>query len=196
LVVDLNMSNAAGMQLVKQLSRHRDVPVVFAGDRARLRQHGKRLEAVLAQAGVDWVSTPIDDTELRLRINRATARTAKVIETWSVGELRSDASGRLDAALIAKHLGWKLTDLSRALGRSVQAVHKTPDAPALQQRLEKLERAVLLARRLVSADAVEFRKWLNTPSPDLDEQKPGELLLEKPDVVVQWLEDAALGHPA
>jgi hypothetical protein len=48
----------------------------------------------------------------------------------------------------------------------------------------------------VSADRPGFRKWLNTPSPDLDGEKPAELLLKQPDVVVQWLEDAALGHPA
>jgi hypothetical protein len=98
--------------------------------------------------------------------------------------------------LVADYFGWTLTKLSRALGRSVQAVHKTPDAVALQQHLEKLERAVLLGRRLVSADRPGFRKWLNTPSPDLDGEKPAELLLKQPDVVVQWLEDAALGHPA
>jgi hypothetical protein len=110
-------------------------------------------------------------------------------------ELRSDSSGRLNAAKVACHFGWTLTTLSRALGASVQAVHKTPDAPRLQASLEKLERAALLARRSVGAKPSTLRKWLNTPMPDLDGTKPGEVLLKDPDVVVQWLEDAALGQP-
>jgi DNA-binding response OmpR family regulator len=195
-LVDLNVPRTSGVALLEQLREHSDVPVVFAVDGVRFKKHEKDLELLFAQPSVDWVRTPIDDTEFRFRINRATARAAKRIETWNVLELRSDDSGRLDASLVADYFGWTLTTLGRALGRSVQAVHKTPDAVAIQPYLEKLERTVLLGRRLVSADRPGFRKWLNTPSPDLDGEKPAELLLKQPNVVVQWLEDAALGHPA
>ncbi|HJX64922.1 MAG TPA: response regulator [Polyangia bacterium] len=195
-LVDLNIPHTSGVALIEQLREHNDVPVVFAVDGVRFKKHEKDLELLFAQPSVDWVRTPIDDTEFRFRINRATVRAPKAIETWNVPELRSDVSGRLDATLVADYFGWTLTNLSRALGRSVQAVHKTPDAVAVQPHLEKLERAALLGRRLVSADRPGFRKWLNTPSPELDGEKPAELLLKQPEVVVQWLEDAALGHPA
>ena len=58
-----------------------------------------------------------------------------------------------------------------------------------------LERAALLARRSVGTKPSTLKKWLNTPILDLDGEKPGDLLLTEPDVVVQWLEDAALGQP-
>jgi hypothetical protein len=32
--------------------------------------------------------------------------------------------------------------------------------------------------------------------PQLDGEKPGDVLLADPDAVVQWLEDSALGQPA
>jgi DNA-binding response OmpR family regulator len=201
-LVDLNMPRTSGVTLLdtsvmlEQLRKHSDVPVLFAMDGTGFKKHEKELEVLFAQPSVDWVRTPVNDSEFRFRISRATTRAPKPIATWNVPELRSDASGRLHATLVAEYFGWTLTNLSRSLGRSVQAVHKTPDAAALQAHLEILERTVLLARRLVSADRPAFRKWLNTPSPDLDEQKPGEVLLKKPNVVVHWLEDAALGHPA
>src|ERR1700687_2008953 len=195
LVIDLNMSRTSGVQIVGQLQKLHKVPMMFIGNSDRLAQYEKELEPLLAQADVDWVSTPVREDEFRLRVKKVAAGTAPAIVTWNVPELRSDSSGRLDATLIAEYFGWKLTELSNALGRSVQAVHKTPDAPALQKRLEKLERTALLARRLVSDKPSDLRKWLNTPSPDLDEEKPGKLLLEDPDVVVQWLEDAGSGQP-
>jgi CheY-like chemotaxis protein len=195
-IVDFKTPKCSG--LVTHLCKMgRNIPVVIYGNSVQGKKHEKTLEVLSAQRSFDWIRTPIDATEFRFRINRASAcKAIKSIETWNVPELRSNASGRLDATLVSGYFGWTLTDLSRSLGRSVQAMHKTPDAVVIQPYLEKLERTVLLARRLVSADRSGFRKWLNTPSPDLDETKPGELLLKKPDVVVQWLEDAALGHPA
>ena len=113
-----------------------------------------------------------------------------------MNELRSDSSGRLDAKSVANHFGWSLAALSHALRSSVQAVHKTPDSKRLQKRLEKLERAALLLRRYLGSDGPTLRKWLNTRVADLDGARPGELLLKDPDVVVQWLEDVALGQPS
>jgi DNA-binding response OmpR family regulator len=195
-VVDLNMPKASGAEIVQQLSESEQVPsVVIVGDSEDLLEHEESLVPLLSRPGFDWVRAPVDVAEFRLRINRVTARAAPSAEAWNMPELRSDASGRLDATRIARHFGWTLSALSRALRASVQAVHKTPDAPALQKRLEKLERAALLARRSVSSKASTFRKWLNTPMPDLDGEKPGDLLLKKPDIVVQWLEDAAVGQP-
>jgi DNA-binding response OmpR family regulator len=195
-VVDLHMPRSSGAEIVEQLSKSDAVPsVVIVGDSEDLLRHEAELVPLLSRPGVDWVRAPVDIAEFRLRINRVTARATPSMEAWSMPELRSEASGRLDATRIARHFGWTLSMLSRALGASVQAVHKTPDAAALQKRLEKLERAALLARRAIGSKLSSLRKWLNTPMPDLDGEKPGDLLLKKPDVVVEWLEDAAVGQP-
>ena len=202
-LVDLDeIPTSSGEEIVEQLLGRGEPVVIIGGARY---VYGKQLEPLLARPRVDWVETPFRHRkrfkcELQWRIQKAvgkfTSVPASTLGTSGMPELRSDDSGRLDAALVAKHFGWSLSALARALRRSVQAVHKTPDAPALQKKLEPLERTALLARRLVSDKPSEFRKWLNTPSRDLDDEKPGKLLLEKPAVVVQWLEDAALGHPA
>ncbi len=210
LLVDLDMPRTSGADLVERLKKaaQTPVPLVFLSNTAHFEQHEKALESLLAKPDVDWVRTPIDHVEFRLRVSRVTTHApirakalVKVtalpaIQGWTLPELRSDSTGRLDATRVAQHFGWSLSDLSRGLHRSVQAVHKTPDAPSLQPKLEELERAALLARRLVTANPAELRKWLNTPSPDLDRERPGTMLLTKPAIVVQWLEDAALGHPA
>jgi DNA-binding response OmpR family regulator len=195
-VVDLNMPRSSGIEIVQQLSKNDEVPsVVIVGDSEDLLRHEEELLPLLSRPGFDWVRAPVDSAEFRLRINRVTARATPSMGAWSMPELRSDTSGRLDATRIARHFGWTLSMLSRAFGASVQAVHKTPDAPAHQKRLEKLERAALFARRSVGSKASSLRMWLNTPMPDLDGGKPGDLLLKQPDIVVQWLEDAALGQP-
>jgi hypothetical protein len=170
--------------------------MVFVGGEKLFKRHEKELKELLVQRDVDWVTTPVGDVEFKWRINKVVPLTNPHLSTWTVSALRSNESGRLDASKVATHFGWSLTTLSAALRRSVQSVHKTPDAPALQKRLEQLERAALLCQRLVSLDHSELLKWMNTPSPDLDEEKPGKLLLEKPTVVVEWLEDAASGHPS
>jgi CheY-like chemotaxis protein len=54
--------------------------------------------------------------------------------------LHHPASGRADAWRIAEFFGLSLAALARLLHRSPQAVHKTPDAPALQNRLSVLVR--------------------------------------------------------
>lgn len=196
-LVDLSIPTASGAEIVERLGRSgAAASVVIVGESKDFLRHEQGLERLLARPGVDWVRTPIDVEEFRFRVDRATARSAPAMETWSMSELRCDASGRLDATRIARYFGWTLSALSRALGASIQAVHKTPDARGLQKRLEKLERAALLAKRCVSATPSALRKWLNTPMPQLDGEKPGDVLLVDPDAVVQWLEDAALGQPA
>lgn len=195
-LVDLNVPQSSGVQFVKCLKERGDVPLVFVGDEKLFERHASGLAELLVARDVDWVRTPVGDAEFGLRINKVAPRVTPGLSTWSIPELRSNKSGRLDAAKVAVHFGWSLTKLSTALHRSVQAVHKTPDAPTIQKRLEQLERVALLARRVLAPERSEFLKWLNTPSPDLDGEKPGELLLEKATVVVEWLEDALSGQPA
>ncbi|MGA7121460.1 MAG: hypothetical protein WBY94_15250, partial [Polyangiaceae bacterium] len=119
-LVDLQMPKLAGAEIVQQLGKSgSDVTsVVIVGDSKDLQRHERELGPLLARPGFDLVRAPIDVAEFRLRINRAAAHAARAAEMWSMPELRSDKSGRLDATFIARHFGWTLTSLSRALGAS------------------------------------------------------------------------------
>lgn len=117
-----------------------------------------------------------------------------------VRELHDPTSGRLDALRVATFFGLKFAELARLLGPtaqsvSPQAMHKTPDSPALQGALVVFARA---ARALLTLfeTAAAARMWLNAPNPELDGARPVELLRKKKArVVVDLLEDALLGHP-
>ncbi len=88
-------------------------------------------------------------------------------------------NGNLSAERIAKLYGVSLSRLAAWLGRTKQAVSKTPDADSLQSALSYFERVARL--RLVVKDDAEFRKWLRTPHPDVAGENPMELL-----AVGQW----------
>lgn len=110
-------------------------------------------------------------------------------------ELHNPRSGRLDARRVADFFGMAPARLAKILGRSPQALHKTPDAESLQKHLAVFAR---IATSLLSAfeGKEQARIWLNSPNPDLDETCPIELVeKKKPDVVAELLEDALLGHP-
>jgi len=110
--------------------------------------------------------------------------------------LHHPKSGRVDARRIAEFFGFSLAELARMLGRSPQAVHKTPDAPALQDKLSVLVR-IATALTTLFGTAQKARIWLNAPNPDLDKARPIELLkTRKAEVVGDLLEDALLGHPS
>lgn len=85
-----------------------------------------------------------------------------------------EANGNLSAARIAKVFGVSLSQLAGCLGRSKQAVSKTPDADSLQEALGYLERVARL--RLVAGSDAEFRKWLRMPNDTLGNRTPLDLL--------------------
>ena len=104
-------------------------------------------------------------------------------------------SGRLDAKRVADFFGIAPSKFAKILGRSPQALHKTPDAESLQKHLAVFAR---IATSLLSVfgGKEQARMWLNSPNPDLDETRPIELVEQKkPEVVAELLEDALLGHP-
>ena len=71
------------------------------------------------------------------------------------------ANGNLSADRVAKLFGIPLSRLAQWLGRTKQAVSKTPDADSLQDSLGYFERIARL--RLVTQGDAEFRQWLRTP---------------------------------
>lgn len=196
MLVDLEAPQVSGFDFVMQLKHRGGVPVMLVGSTKVFKRHEHSLEVLVAQPDIDCIARQVGDFEFGWRLDKVAPRVSSGLTKWTVPELRSEKTGRLDASRVAAHFGWSLTVLSSAFRRSVQSVHKTPDAPALQKRLEPLERVAVLAKRLVSVEQPALLKWLNTPSPDLDGEKPRELLLQKPAVVLEWLEDAAVGQPA
>lgn len=79
-------------------------------------------------------------------------------------------NGNLSAESIAKLYGISLNKLALWLGRSRQALNKTPDADSLQNELSYFERIARL--RTALAEDAEFRKWLRMPNSELNNETP------------------------
>lgn len=104
------------------------------------------------------------------------------------------ASGRLDAARVAEVFGLSVSELSGLLGKSRQAVSKTPDAESLQHLLRPYERAARL-RAILSAS--DFRAWLNLANGRLDGATPIEVARAgRISVLADLTEDLLTGAPA
>ena len=111
----------------------------------------------------------------------------------ATGDLRV-ANGNLSATAVASAFGVSLNQLAGWLGRTRQALTKTPDADSLQNELAFFERVARL-RAAVSPEA--FLKWLRMPNPELDNKKPLDLLATgEPQVVADLVDDMLTGAPA
>lgn len=132
-----------------------------------------RVEEVLRGAG------PVGKTKATAPAGRAMTppRKSPLDQVKSVLEATADlreANGNLSAVRVAKLFGVSVSQLAGWLGRSKQAVSKTPDADSLQDALGYFERVARL--RLLTKSDTEFRKWLRMPHPDVDGKNPLELL--------------------
>lgn len=87
--------------------------------------------------------------------------------------VRNDASGRLDARIIADLFAIPRADLAKLLGISKQAMSATPDAERIQKPLEPFARIATLAHLAGESD---FRKWLNVGLKDFDGQTPLQII--------------------
>lgn len=83
-------------------------------------------------------------------------------------------SGRLSATAIAQALGMPEAKLAALVGRTRQALAKTPDAAAIQSALSPFERVIRL--QAVIKNPKDFLTWLNQKSRHLDEHSPMELI--------------------
>ena len=103
--------------------------------------------------------------------------------------------GNLSADCVAVLYGISLSQLAKWLGKSRQAVTKTPDAESLQPALAWFERVARLRAVIKTDDA--FRKWLRTDSDLLDGKKPLALMATgKWQVVADLVDDMLTGAPA
>ncbi len=170
------------------------------------------LSNALQQPNVDFVLNTSDSRELRLRASRLLARgretgTARPgIDKVPTANLHSAlqhtlphlhaSNGRLDAQAVSALYGISLAALSRALGRSEQAVHKTPNSPRIQPALRVYERIAAMLLRLTGSE-IGLRTWMQASHPELEEETPLALLLNgEGEVVADLLEDVLRGEPA
>ena len=104
-------------------------------------------------------------------------------------------NGNLSAQAIASVFGLSLNALAKILGRTRQALTKTPDADSLQNELGFFER---IARfRTVLADDAEFRKWLRMTQAELDGETPFRWIERKRwQALADMVDDMLTGAPS
>jgi DNA-binding response OmpR family regulator len=155
---------------------------------------------------VDFVRSPVNAFELRVRVNKlhslwanqaAPKQPATRLKLLSAPELRNKKSGRLDASQIALFFGLSLNEFARILGRPATSVHKTPDADSLQESLYPYERVVSAAKHILGdGNATRtFKIWLNTKAQPFGDTPIAVIKEGKIAMLADWLEDAVLGLP-
>ena len=165
--------------------------------RDKLVEERDRLNGLLAQ--VEAVLTKVSDStgDSASASARKAARPSPLDQVKTVVASTADlreANGNLSAARIAKVFGVSVSQLAGWLGRSKQAVSKTPDADSLQPALGYFERVARM--RLVTGNDAGFRKWLRTPNKLLENASPLELLAKEDwQVMADYVDDTLTGAP-
>lgn len=167
---------------------------------ARLSEEKRELEGILARVeevlrGASATATPRRAAGSGDCV--APARQSPLDQVKAVMEATADlreSNGNLSAARVAKVFGVSLSQLAGWLGRTKQAVSKTPDADSLQDALGHFERVARL--RMITKDDAEFRKWLRTPHELLDSDPPLRLMAKgECQALVDYVEDILTGTP-
>jgi CheY-like chemotaxis protein len=158
----------------------------------------KGVESAAALEGAtDFVMKPFNTHDLLTRVRRAlnAAQARRTIEIPQ-RELHDPESGRIDAREVADFLGVPLAKLAGALGVKYPALHKTPSAPGLQEKLRPIKESIDLVSNITISKS-DARAWLNYPHPDLGRQTPLEVILEgSADAIVTMLSNALDGIPS
>jgi len=103
-------------------------------------------------------------------------------------------NGNLSAVTIARVFGFSLNALAQLLGRTRQALNKTPDADSLQNELSYFERIARL--RTALSDDAEFRKWLRMPRLELNDETPLRWIEHKRwEALADLVDDMLTGAP-
>jgi DNA-binding response OmpR family regulator len=193
-LVDVVMPQTGGPPILERLRElnHR-IPVLLMtakGDAPSTVPKALELEAT------DYITKPVDAAELLLRVQGMLAK-AQVLTRLHVPlrDLHDPVSGRIDAKKVAEYLDVPLAQLAETLGANYATVHKTPDAPALQDALASVKRAIDQVS-LISRNLAEVRAWLNNPHPDLGGMTPLKAIMTgRAGAVVTLLENALAGIP-
>lgn len=90
--------------------------------------------------------------------------------------LFNPASGRLDAACIARELNLPVGTIAEAIGRKAPSVRKHPDASSLQSDLRRIYRIWVSVVDLYAGNKSNARIFLNAPNRNLSNQAPVEFI--------------------
>ena len=113
--------------------------------------------------------------------------------TWL---LFNPKSQRLDLKRVAKLFGLTVRRLAGIVGVPPSTADKTPDSKVIHEKLLRFEQ---IARGLAELDGDQdkFRRWLNTPNPELSDFTPLQVIEKgKADAVADMVSAALLGQPA
>ncbi len=160
---------------------------------------------LLESPKVDFIRSFADADELEQRLRRlmnhqpekpSPKRFVGAAGRHLLPELHDPKSGRLNARSIAMFFGVPLADIARAVGKSLSAIHKTPDAVSLQDGLFPFER-IATALLTLAGSAENARVYLNLPEAQLGNKTPLSLLRDGRGVIVaQMLDDMLTGQPS
>ncbi len=133
----------------------------------------------------------------RKRVGQASAHKDALGNVKRVIDATSDlhaSSGKLSATNVAEAFGLSVAELAAVIGRSRQAVSKTPDSDSVQPLLGPFERVGRLRARLSAKD---FRNWLHLTNDQLGKRTPLDLIRDgKVGVVADLVEDMLTGSPS
>ena len=110
--------------------------------------------------------------------------------------LFSPKNQRLDLKRVAKLFGLTARRLAGIIEVPPSTADKTPDSKIIHAKLLSFER---IARSLAELDDDQdtFRRWLNTPNPELSDFTPLQVIEKgKADAVADMVSSALLGQPA
>jgi hypothetical protein len=105
-------------------------------------------------------------------------------------------SQRLDLKRVARLFGLTARRLAGIIDVPPSTADKTPDSKMIHEKLLPFER---IARSLAELDDDQdkFRRWLNTPNPELSDFTPLQVIERgKADAVADMVSSALLGQPA
>ena len=206
---------SSGLDVLKALRKSKpDVPVLVL---APEKSTGNLVAKALALGAIDFVTKPLDEHELHLRVSRSLHqwRLLSIVRSASrtgsrdmlqenqaqggakllnvpLKELHS-SSGRLDASKIAKYLDTTLAAVAKAAGASYTSVHKTPDSVSIQPQLSTIKRVLGILLDMLGKREVVLA-WLNSAHPDLGGRTPLSVILQgHSDAVLTMLENALAG---
>jgi Protein of unknown function (DUF2384) len=126
--------------------------------------------------------------------NSATDALAEAKEVIAATKPLLSAKGRLSSDAVANSFGISEAKLAKLIGSSRQALSKTPDSAAIQDKLRPYER---IARLRALLDRKEFLAWLELPNRHLGGDSPMQVIDAGEVVIVADLVESMLtGTPS
>jgi hypothetical protein len=148
------------------------------------------LDEFLATKAKSAMPTKTDVEELTIATPRALDQVKELLK--STEDLRVE-NGNVSATAVATAFGVSMNQLAKWIGRTRQALAKTPDADSLQSDLTSFEHIARLRSVLPKA---AFLKWLRMPNAQLDGAEPLNLLNKRQrHVIVELVDDMLTGAP-